>query len=214
MMQSGDMKNALQSALASANSLLTLTQGNGKQGASSGSGSSTNNVTANNQPVVPVPTNTTPSTPGSDFAKLVNAPAQTPADQVLVQIKNAAANGLSQIKIQLQPEDLGKVTVQLVTTPDGKTGVTVTADSRQTLSMLQSEARSLESALRDIGVKTNSGGMSFNLSSQQGQQQNQGKQGGYTKVAATTAIDDDSDYYGTATAIYRLSAQSGLDIRV
>ena len=132
-----------------------------------------------------------------------------------MQIKNAVADGASQIKIQLSPEDLGKVTVQLNTDASGKTGITITADNRQTLSMLQSEAKSLETSLRDIGLKTDTGGLNFNLSGQGQQQQNpSGKQPNYTTVDAIGADDATADYYTTATNIYRLAAQDGLDIRV
>jgi flagellar hook-length control protein FliK len=154
----------------------------------------------------------------SGFAKLLPAASSlqntSATDQVLVQIKSAASTGASTIRIQLDPADLGKVTVQMNTGTDGKTGITITADNRQTLSMLQNEARSLESALRDIGLKTDTGGLNFNLSGQHSNpQQNSGKQANYTQVAAATTADD-ADYYSTATAVYQVAAEQGLDIRV
>jgi hypothetical protein len=82
--------------------------------------------------------------------------------------------------------------------------------------MLQNEARSLESALRDVGIKANSSGMQFHLGGQQQNQQNAGKQGGYTHVAAAT-IEDDADFYNTPAGVlqqYSMSVERGLDIRV
>ena len=114
-------------------------------------------------------------TTSSGFVTPANSTPQANSailDQVFVQIKSSAATGANQIKIELAPESLGKVEVQMVTGTDGKTGITITADSRQTLAVLQSEARSLESALRDIGLKTDAGGLNFNLRGD-GQQQNQ-----------------------------------------
>lgn len=156
------------------------------------------------------------SAPDTAFVKLLassasNAPV---ADQVLVRIKSAAADGESQIRIQLAPEDLGKVVVQLTTGADGKTGISITADNRQTLLMLQQEARALESALRDIGIKTDTGGLSFNLSGQQPDTRTPSRQAAYTQAVAVTASDEDAEYYGAAVNLYRMTAQQGLDIRV
>ncbi len=155
----------------------------------------------------------------SSFARIVqqpppHTPAQPPQEQVLVNIKNAIADGLSQIKIQLNPEELGKVEVRLTTSADGKTGVSITADNRQTLAMLQNDARALQDALRDIGLKTDAGGLSFNLRDSQQDARNSSKQqqGGYTQVAGIDDIEEPG--YSTAGALYRLAVQNGLDIRV
>lgn len=155
----------------------------------------------------------------SSFAKIVqqptpHAPATAPQEQVLVNIKNAVADGLSQIKIQLNPEELGKVDVHITTSADGKTGVSITADNRQTLALLQNEARALQDALRDIGLKTDAGGLNFNLRDSQQDARNSSKQqqGGYTQVAGIDDIEEPG--FSTAGALYRLSVQNGLDISV
>lgn len=155
----------------------------------------------------------------SSFAKIVqqptpHTPATPPQDQVLVNIKNAVADGLSQIKIQLHPEELGKVEVHLTTSADGKTGISITADNRQTLALLQNEARALQDALRDIGLKTDAGGLNFNLRDSQQDARNSSKQqqGGYTQVAGVEDVEEPG--YSTAGALYRLAVQNGLDIRV
>jgi flagellar hook-length control protein FliK len=209
--------NELQNALSRVLQVIEQSsQGSTKQDAANDTKNSDNNNTSNiigGQPAstpIQQPANT-------GFIKFAPAAQQpqanaTPADQVMVQIKNAAEAGQSSIKIQLQPADLGKVTVQMVTGSDGKTGVTITADSRQTLSMLQTEARSLESALRNIGLKTDAGGLNFNL---RGQGQNSGNTGGqasYTQVAALG--NETEEDFGTINALYQVSVQSGLDIRV
>jgi len=160
--------------------------------------------------------NNQPQATDNDFAKLLSAStSHAPvADQVLVQIRNATSDGASQVKILLEPAELGKVVVQMNTGTDGKTGVTITADNRQTLALLQNEAKSLESALRDIGLKTDTGGLNFNLSGQQQHSQNPGKQQNYTQVAAVTATDDEADYTTMSIGVYPISAVQGLDIRV
>jgi hypothetical protein len=213
LLQANDNKDALQAALAKVNDLLAPTFSS-KQDPNNSNDDQTAKTTTP-QTVIPGFTQTINQSQDTGFTKLVSAPAATTpvADQVLVQIKNAISDGSSQIKIQLSPADLGKVVVQLTTTSDGKTGITITADNRQTLSMLQNEARALESSLRNIGLKTDTGGLSFNLSGQQQNQQQSGKQGGYTQVA-NVDTESDADYYSAATTVYRLAAQDGLDIRV
>lgn len=155
----------------------------------------------------------------TDFIKHVQQPSpshNTPVvDQVLVQVKNAVSDGSSQIRIQLHPEDLGKVDVQMNTSADGKTTVTISSDNRNTLALLQNEARALQDALRDIGLKTDAGGLNFNLrdSGQDARNSSKQQQGGYTNVAGVQETDDD---YGLSTTgtLYRISVQQGLDIRV
>ena len=88
------------------------------------------------------------------------------ADQVLVNIKQAVADGASHIKIQLHPEDLGRVDVRMSVGLDGKTGMTIMADNKDTLEMLQREVRHLERALTDLGLKPDAGGLSFHLRQQ------------------------------------------------
>jgi flagellar hook-length control protein FliK len=215
--QSNDTSHTLKSLIAQANDLLDAIRGSKQDSSSSGDGSSTGSSFSATPQVLPGATQNAQAPQPGDFLKLVHTSASSApvpvADQVLVQIKSAGADSGSQIKIQLHPEDLGKVVVQMNTDSDGKTGISITADNRQTLALLQNEARSLENALRDIGLKTDTGGLSFNLSGQQHQQQNPNSFGGYTQVAAATT-DDDADYYTAPTAIYSLGIQQGLDIRV
>ncbi|MEI7668523.1 MAG: flagellar hook-length control protein FliK [Pseudomonadota bacterium] len=168
-----------------------------------------------------------------EFSKIVNAPSAQPhipvSEQILVQIKNSSETGQSQIKIELTPENLGKVEVRMVTNSEGKTEINITADNRNTLAMLQNEARSLEDALRDIGLKTNSGGLSFNL---RNGQQNDGRGSGNNsgKFTQVSAINDDDINSGTTIASnnlsynsrynneyfasYRLLLKQGVDIRI
>ncbi len=224
---SSDPLNQLQAAVSNIISAFAPAQDGGQGSAGSGSGngnandnSQNNNNALLNGQVVPVTVhNAQPLSTFTDFMKLVSAASGTAqasvADQVLVQIKSAADTGNNIIRIQLEPSDLGKVQVQMVTGADGSTGVAVTADNRQTLAMLQNEARALESALRDIGFKTGAGGLSFNLSNQQqawsGFAGNQ--QGGYTNVQPVEDVNDEANY-GMTIASYQLSVQQGLDIRV
>jgi flagellar hook-length control protein FliK len=54
---------------------------------------------------------------------------------------------------------------------DGRVSATVTADSKETLDMLQKDARELERALQQAGLETDNASLSFSLRGQQGQGQ-------------------------------------------
>ncbi len=90
-------------------------------------------------------------------------------EQVHVAIARASKAEMDRITIQLDPADLGRVDVMMDIRRDGTTQLLVTADRRETLDMLQRDARSLERALQEAGVKADAGSMEFNLRQQQGQ---------------------------------------------
>jgi hypothetical protein len=99
-------------------------------------------------------------------------PYQPVSEQVLVKIRDVANHDGKQIQISLDPKDLGKVDVRMDVGADGRTQITMTVDKRETLDMLQRDRVSLEKTLNELGMKTDSGGMSFNLREQpRGQQQ-------------------------------------------
>ncbi len=93
-------------------------------------------------------------------------PATLPMDvpeQVRVRIAHAIANGHDRIEIRLKPAELGRLDIRLDLAGDGRVQATITADNRQTLELLRADARGLERALQDAGLRTDSGGLSFNL---------------------------------------------------
>ena len=88
-------------------------------------------------------------------------------DQVILQMNRSVKNGNDQMSLQLQPGDLGKITVKLTFGDDGKVQGAVTADNPHTLEMLQKDSRSLERALQDAGLRADPGSLQFSLNSGQ-----------------------------------------------
>lgn len=84
-------------------------------------------------------------------------------EHVAVNIAGAVRGGLSQITIQMRPVSLGEVDVDIKISNDGNVKAHVIAERPETLEMLQRDARGLERALQDAGLKTDSGGLSFGL---------------------------------------------------
>jgi len=98
-------------------------------------------------------------------------PPRLVTNQVAVQIQKAAAQGSDRINIQLKPAELGRVEVQMDVAKDGRVTAVISAERSETLDLLQRDARSLQSALNDAGLRTDSDSLSFNL---KGQNQAQG----------------------------------------
>jgi hypothetical protein len=116
-------------------------------GVNASSPQTTNSVLAAQQPV-------TNSRPGA-------APAAT--NQVSVQLSKAIQNGDNKIKIQLRPQELGRVEVKLEIANDGRAKAMIIAERSETLDILQRDVRVLERALQDAGLKTDQNSLSFDL---------------------------------------------------
>lgn len=143
-------------------------------------------------------------------------------EQVAVQIKRGAAEGLDKISIKLDPGNLGKVEVKMEVGHDGRLTAVIAADKPDTLAMLQRDAASLEQALRDAGLKTASDSLNFTLrdQSQAGEGRdgrgNDGRQRGLAgdEVAEGGAHIDTPAQLAAANAQRAAAARGGLDIRI
>lgn len=84
-------------------------------------------------------------------------------NEVTVQIHRAAARGENRIRIQLHPAELGQIDVRLKVGADGIVRAAIHVERPETMDFMQRDARGLERALQDAGLKTDSGSLSFNL---------------------------------------------------
>lgn len=92
-------------------------------------------------------------------------------EQVHVAVRQAAKDGIEQITVQLDPLELGRVEVNIQTNRDGLTQISFLVDKADTFDNLSRDARTLERALQEAGIKTDTGSMQFNLRQQPQQQQ-------------------------------------------
>ena len=90
-------------------------------------------------------------------------------EQVFVKINKAVNAGNDKITIQLRPANMGRVEVKMELTHDNRLMAVLTADNKQTLELLQRDARDLQRALADAGLHTGSGDLQFNLRGETGQ---------------------------------------------
>ena len=142
--------------------------------------------------------------------------SQPVVDQLAVHIVKAAAQGMDKISIQLRPAALGHIEIQLELSHDGRITAVVTAEKSETLDLLQRDARGLERALQEAGLRTNSDSLNFNL-------RGEGRDGGqempdHAAAAGGTPIEAETlaDISAAQMAGYAnaRAALGGVDIRV
>lgn len=89
-----------------------------------------------------------------------------PADQVALRIQAAQPGSGQRITLQLTPRELGTVEIRLEMRDDQAVRASILAERSETLDMLQRDARGLERALNNAGLKTDSGSLNFDLRGQ------------------------------------------------
>ncbi len=138
------------------------------------------------------------------------------AEQIAVQVSKAAQGDNNRITIQLKPESLGRIDVQLDIRHDGHVSAMIAADKPQTLDWLRRDATHLNQALQDAGLKTDAGSLSFGLRSEQrtGEQFADRSLGrGNAGAAAADDRDVGTDPASPSAAVWRRAA-GGVDVSV
>jgi flagellar hook-length control protein FliK len=91
------------------------------------------------------------------------ATVQAPLALVPIEIGLKAAAGLNRFEIRLDPEELGRIDVRLDLGDDGSVSAKLVVDRVETLALLQRDARTLERAFEQIGLKTSGEGIAMTL---------------------------------------------------
>ena len=120
-------------------------------------------LTPTPQPHVTAAAHAANAQPTSDAGTSAIGAVRAPSEQVAVHVARAAADGDSNIRIQLQPGDLGTVDVRLHLGADGRVTAAIAADRQETLDLLQRDAAGLERALQDAGLRPTDTSLSFSL---------------------------------------------------
>lgn len=145
-----------------------------------------------------------------------NTPRHVAAvDQVAIQIRHAATTGLDKIRIELWPEHLGRVDVQLEIDKSGSIKALILTDRPETLDLLQRDARTLDRALQDAGLRTDSNSLQFAAHdrSDRGHQRDDNATG--SSHAQSFADDQSGDgAKDPAPIVLRLNRTGLLDIQV
>jgi flagellar hook-length control protein FliK len=144
---------------------------------------------------------------------LARADAPVPLQAIAVEIGMRAMRGSKEFSIRLDPEDLGRIDIKLEISEAGQVQAKLVVERVETLQLLQRDAKTLERAFDQAGLKTNPDGLQFSLRDP-GQQ---GRQNGQQDQPVFGSKDKDSAMIDEITlrpAIYRTAATGGLDIRI
>lgn len=139
------------------------------------------------------------------------APATPVAQQVAVQFSQAMANGTDRITIQLHPQSLGRVEVEIELSKDGRLTAIFIAERPETLEMLQRDSRALERALNEAGVPTDADGFTFSLRGEGRQAQQSNNSPGGSGDGESAGIEGEALITPRAAM---LDANALLDIQV
>ncbi|MDX2223506.1 MAG: flagellar hook-length control protein FliK [Rhodospirillaceae bacterium] len=129
----------------------STSQGSGQAGSQSAFGAMTGQGTSSTAATQPGAPQSQPATP------------QQVIEQIKVHITRAAKAGLDRVTIQLRPEDLGRIEIKLEMFQDGKVKAMIAADNPATLELLQKDARGMERALNDAGLRADANDLEFSL---------------------------------------------------
>lgn len=104
----------------------------------------------------------------------------TPLQMLPIEIGMQAVRGVTNFQIRLDPAELGRVDVKLQIRENGEVNASLVVDRVETLQMLRRDASTLQNAFEQAGLKQSPDGLTFSLrgEGQQGQQQEQRRQGG------------------------------------
>ena len=123
------------------------------------------------------------------------APAATPPliDQVAGTMKQAADEGRSRIRIQLKPSALGQIDVNMEIAKDGKVMAVISVERPETFELLQRDARALERALLESGLRTDSNSLNFQLRGQENGQTAEHLPGSDTPADGSDELTGDTE---------------------
>ena len=89
-------------------------------------------------------------------------------------IRQLANQKQTQLNVQLNPAELGKINIRLEFAEGGKVRARVLADRPETLDLLQNDRHGLEQALAAAGLDLDAGNMEFSLQQVQDNPENRG----------------------------------------
>jgi chemotaxis protein MotD len=147
----------------------------------------------------------------------VNEPNPVPlkGTALAIEIISRMREGLRRFDIRLDPPELGRIDVRLEVDRHGQASTKLTVERPETLDLLQREARGLERALQQAGLKTENGGLEFSLR----QQTNDGwahSQPDQARPSPALVAAEDSELVEAVIDGYRSAAHArgGVDIRI
>ncbi|HEV7323858.1 MAG TPA: flagellar hook-length control protein FliK [Bosea sp. (in: a-proteobacteria)] len=143
----------------------------------------------------------------------------TPLHVVPVEIGARALAGNKRFDIRLDPAELGRIDVSLEISDKGEVSAKLTVDRVETLHMLQRDARTLERAFEQAGLKPSEGGIDMSLRDSNDQQagarqQRQDDERPRGRRAWVQATDDSALVTEVASLPRNASRLGGVDLSI
>ena len=137
------------------------------------------------------------------------------AAAIAVEIVSRLRDGMRRFDIRLDPPELGRIDVRLEMDRSGNVTTKLTLDRPETLDLMQRDARGLERALQQAGLKTDTGGLEFSLRSHADHHPAQDHAGREVRRPDMMAAED-GERIEAAIEGYRAAAfaRGGVDIRI
>lgn len=176
-------------------------------------------------PGLQAPPGSSGAAPPAQAASAPNGPAhvvsEVPLRAVAVEIGLKTLAGVNHFEIRLDPGELGRIEVRLEIDQDGGVKAHLTVDKVETLALLQRDARSLERAFEQAGLKPTDGSVDMSLRDsgrdQQGPGQGRQEHGGepHRDAHARGSRRDEIDPALAEASPRRLwRGAAGVDVRV
>jgi flagellar hook-length control protein FliK len=142
----------------------------------------------------------------------------TPLHVVPVEIGLRALAGSKRFDIRLDPAELGRIDVKLEISDKGEVSAKLVVDRVETLHLLQRDARTLERAFEQAGLKPSDAGVDITLRDQNDQssfrQNRQDEQAPRRARSASEAEIDDIAIAAQPTPVRRLIRLGGVDLSI
>ncbi len=149
-----------------------------------------------------------PDQPAPAPAMIPNVPLAA----VPVEIAMKSLAGVNRFEIRLHPEDLGRIDVRLDIEDDGSVQARLVVDRVETLALLQRDAKTLERAFEQAGLKPSEGGIDLTLRDPQGEPRGQHRgedRPNHSRPAPWRAAEPDLDDAAPAKIIRTLWGAAG-----
>ncbi len=167
----------------------------------------------------PAPANFSEAAAQINLTPAATAPA---AEQVAFHIGKSAKSGTDRIRINLTPEDLGRVEIKLDMHKDGQIKAVIAADKPETMEWLMRDAKQLERALQDAGFKTDSNSLQFQQRDASAGQQNsfaqlaqeRQDQNNHYRAQSKPLYNDANTIMADQVIVKNISHNSGVNILV
>jgi flagellar hook-length control protein FliK len=158
--------------------------------------------------------------PTAPPATVPSAPVvpNVPLGAVPIEIGLKALAGVNHFQIRLDPAELGRIDVNLEIDTDGTIKARLTVDRVETLTLLQRDARTLERAFEQAGLKPSDGGVDLSLRDQ-GRDDRRGppENGGRDNAPAHARAGGESEPKRPDAAVVHRTiwrGASGIDVRI